>query len=141
MVRIDQRSGIEATAALDLYPAARGFFSQRDAVLGAFPECFGDEGDAAQTSEATERRRVLDRSRGPGAGGQWLACARELVEGDPSRTDAALDWALVDLLHAYRARLRTLARDQYHAELTVWATLAPHQKEPGKPPAIPEVLK
>ena len=40
-----------------------------------------------------------------------------------------------------RARLRSLARDEYNTAVTVWATLAPHQKDPPKPPQLPEVLR
>ena len=52
-----------------------------------------------------------------------------------------LDVPLVDLLHALRSNLRTLATQRYHTELTVWASLAPHQKKPGKPPELPAILR
>ena len=55
--------------------------------------------------------------------------------------EAALDWPLADLLHALRYQLRTLAREQYHTEVQVWAAIAPHQQKPDKPPPIPEVLR
>ena len=67
--------------------------------------------------------------------------ARELVGADPCALEQALDWPLIDLLHALRYRLRTLAREQYHTEVQVWAAIAPHQEKPDKPPQIPEVLR
>lgn len=52
-----------------------------------------------------------------------------------------LDVPLVDLLHALRSNLRTLATTRYHTELQVWAALAPHKKNPGNPPDLPAVLR
>jgi hypothetical protein len=37
--------------------------------------------------------------------------------------------------------LKEAAREQYRADLLVWATLAPWQKSATKPPAIPSILK
>jgi hypothetical protein len=40
-----------------------------------------------------------------------------------------------------RLRLRSRERERYYVEAQVWAAVAPHQKEPGKPPEVPEILK
>lgn len=50
-------------------------------------------------------------------------------------------WPLRDLFLEFIERLRQEAREQYRAELLVWAVLAPYQKRPGSPPSIPSILK
>jgi hypothetical protein len=48
---------------------------------------------------------------------------------------------LPDLLHALRHTLRERATARYHTEIQVWAALAPHQKDPEKPPKLPDILR
>jgi hypothetical protein len=66
---------------------------------------------------------------------------REVARHDPARIDAVLDWPLRDLFLAFAERMRQAALERYRAELLVWAVLAPYQKRPPKPPAIPSILK
>lgn len=51
------------------------------------------------------------------------------------------EWALRDIFLAYIERLRENARRNYEIELTVWATLAPHQKRRTDPPKLPRILR
>jgi hypothetical protein len=48
---------------------------------------------------------------------------------------------LRDLLLAYIAILKRQAAEAYRHDLSMWATLAPHQKKPDSPPKIPRILK
>jgi hypothetical protein len=66
---------------------------------------------------------------------------REVAEYDPARIEEVQGWALRDLFLAYVHRVRIEARRQYETEVLVWATLAPHQKNPARPPDLPKVLR
>jgi len=55
--------------------------------------------------------------------------------------ESALEWPLVDLLHALRHTLRERATQRYHTEIQVWAALVPHQKRQEKPPKLPDILR
>ena len=61
--------------------------------------------------------------------------------GDRDATERALDWPLVDLLHALRHLLRDRATARYYLETQVWASLAPHLKKQQNAPELPEILR
>ena len=65
---------------------------------------------------------------------------REVAGHDPERIERVLDWPLRDIFVAFSERTRQAALERYRAELLVWAVLAPYQKRPPKPPAIPSIL-
>lgn len=52
-----------------------------------------------------------------------------------------MQWPVRELLLAYIAMLKDSAMERYQSDLQVWATLAPHTKDPGKPPKPPKILK
>jgi hypothetical protein len=52
-----------------------------------------------------------------------------------------MDWPIRELLLAYLSILKREAQDRYEIDLQVWAALAPHQKDPPKPPKVPKILK
>jgi hypothetical protein len=66
---------------------------------------------------------------------------REVGDYDPARIEKVLHWPLCDLFLAYVHRMKVEARRQYETEVLVWATLAPHQKNPPKPPDLPQLLR
>ena len=52
-----------------------------------------------------------------------------------------MGWALRDSFLAYVSFLKDRALRNYEMQLLVWAMLAPHQKSPGKAPAMPKILR
>lgn len=52
-----------------------------------------------------------------------------------------MQWTLRDGLLAYAEIMKDDAHAQYRSDVLVWATLAPHSKQPGKPPALPAILR
>lgn len=52
-----------------------------------------------------------------------------------------MDWPLRDVLLNFSEMMKDQAREQYRADLLVWAVLAPWQKRASKPPALPSILK
>lgn len=49
-------------------------------------------------------------------------------------------WPIRDGLLAYLARVRAELREQYYVNLLVWASIAPNEKNPRKPPRLPPLL-
>lgn len=66
---------------------------------------------------------------------------RVVADWDPARVKERLVWPLRDLLLAYLSILKSQLQERYEHDLQVWATLAPHQKNPGSPPRPPRILK
>jgi hypothetical protein len=65
---------------------------------------------------------------------------RELSGHDPGRYAAVLRYPAAEALEAFEARLRQVARQDYHMAVQVWAALAAtgatKRKKPPDPPAI-----
>lgn len=67
---------------------------------------------------------------------------RAVAAHDPDHFARLLDWPLVDLLTAFRERVaKPRLLEQWRHDMTVWALLAPHSKQPGKPPDPPALLR
>jgi hypothetical protein len=66
---------------------------------------------------------------------------REVAGHDPARFDEVMSWALREIFLTYEAKMKVEARRSYEAEVLVWATLAPHQKNPPKAPDLPKILR
>jgi len=73
--------------------------------------------------------------------GEWGLIVRVVAEWDPDRAADRFLWPLRELLLAYLAILKEQAQKRYELDLTIWATLAPHQKTPGSPPKVPKILR
>ena len=66
---------------------------------------------------------------------------REAAGHDAGRFREVMDYPLRELFLGYTARLREIARRNYELDVLVWAALAPHQKNPAKPPDVPALLR
>jgi hypothetical protein len=66
---------------------------------------------------------------------------RRVAVYDPERVERVMYWPLRDLFLAYSHILQESARENYATEVQVWATIAVHKKRPGKPPALPKILR
>jgi hypothetical protein len=51
------------------------------------------------------------------------------------------EWPLREIMLAYVESMKVSARRNYELELTVWASLAPHQRRKTNPPSVPRVLR
>jgi hypothetical protein len=60
---------------------------------------------------------------------------------DPARFEEVSGWPLRDLFLAYLENQKQIARESYHTELLIWASLAPHSKRTRKAPDLPKILK
>lgn len=66
---------------------------------------------------------------------------REVAGWDAARIEEVSYWPLRELLLGLLQLRRRQAREHYRHELAVWAMLAPHQKDPSKPPDPPPILE
>ena len=66
---------------------------------------------------------------------------RELADYRPDRIAEVLRWPLREACIGYRSRMIESAREQYRHELTLWASIAPHQSKKSEPPKPPAILR
>jgi hypothetical protein len=73
--------------------------------------------------------------------GDWDLAVREVAGWDAAKIDTVRYWPIRELMLALVQLRRRQAQEHYRHELAVWAALAPHQKNPAKPPKPPAILK
>jgi hypothetical protein len=71
---------------------------------------------------------------------EWNECVRRLSGYDPERYQTVAERPLRETLLAYRECLKSDAREHYRLERIVWASLAPHIKDPPDAPDLPPIL-
>lgn len=54
---------------------------------------------------------------------------------------AVMDWPVRPMLVEYERRLKHRLQRRHELELILWAALAPHQKQPEKPPKPHPLLR
>jgi hypothetical protein len=127
------RTGHQAHIANNSVWVRAGFFRARGEILADFPELFKRDSAPGTGSGWCERgSRNL---------GQFALLIHEVAGWDFDREQQLLNWPLRDLLQAAVEWRKAEAARAHHEAWMRWAALAPHAKNPGKPPAIPEILR
>jgi len=70
--------------------------------------------------------------------GPWDGLLRDLSGGDYARACEIARWPVVEVLHAYMHRLKSMAADEYRQRILVWASIARagSKRRAPEPPAI-----
>ncbi len=81
--------------------------------------------------------------RDAGRYGPWTGLVLELAGGDHDDAERIVRWPLRVALHAYRARMKMLALEDYRHRFLCWCVTAPHAAKGSRPrpPEIPEILR
>jgi hypothetical protein len=73
--------------------------------------------------------------------GDWDALVRELAGHDPARMVAVVRWPVREALLAYVDRMKQAELEQFRWNTLTWWVSADKVKKPGKPPAVPPILR